>query len=291
MGQISSCCTKRQRQADARNHVYSMRGMHADYIAARRERELHEKSTRVAYRDWERRQSAEKLMNVTHAKRLSSKLNSLGMSMTRTESDARRAQAHIATIAATKGRSDAERRAMAARRATMRSTMPCARRARAPGGAAAARRSASAASLRRADGEDAEDERAEGTDGSRSGARSTLPGSRGEDAMAWATGTPPEGGERRPPWGGGRAEAKPATPATPARRARPARPAGNGVISVPDIRNGGGHGAVATSSARNIRRAVPICAACTDGQGSVCAETHLRSSANGQCPFVDERPA
>ena len=43
---------------------------------------------------------------------------------------------------------------------------------------------------------------------------------------------------------------------------------------------------VATSSLPKIRRAVPICVADANGQGPVCAETHLRSSTNGQCPFV-----
>jgi hypothetical protein len=41
---------------------------------------------------------------------------------------------------------------------------------------------------------------------------------------------------------------------------------------------------VATSSLPKIRRAVPICVADANGQGPVCAETHLRSSTN-------ERPA
>jgi hypothetical protein len=43
---------------------------------------------------------------------------------------------------------------------------------------------------------------------------------------------------------------------------------------------------VATSSLPKIRRAVPICVADANGQGPVCAETHLCSSTNGQCPSV-----
>lgn len=193
-----------QRQVDARNHVYSNRSICADYIAHRRDREHEEKLRRVAYRDWERRQSQEKLMNVTHAKRLSSKLSSLGLSMTRSEAKMRKAQEHISTLSATRVRSDAERRAMEDRRATMRSM--CARPVRLRNDIeVTSRRSASAASIRPAfESGDDEGPGMNGDDGRLgSGTGSTLQGSLGSrgDDMSWASATPPPQFDSR---GGGR---------------------------------------------------------------------------------------
>ena len=118
-----------QARADARNHVYSMRSVHSEAIAQRRHAEQLENSRRVAFRDWERRQLQDKMMNVAHAKELSSRLSSLGLSMQRAITNARRETMLLATASATRCQSEAERRVISMRR-SMRSSYGLVRRPR-----------------------------------------------------------------------------------------------------------------------------------------------------------------